>query len=94
MSTESSEVEKENGRKKDVTIIVNGRPRVVEEKDVSFEEAVELAFGVKVNAVNTLTVHGKTKRRGRQRVDSTSRSRKKAIVTLKPGEKIELFAGV
>jgi large subunit ribosomal protein L23 len=58
------------------------------------KEAVELAFDVKVQAVNTLMVHGKTKRRGRQRVASTSRSWKKAIVTLEPGQKIELFAGV
>jgi len=61
---------------------------------IQVKEAVELAFGVKVHAVNTLTVHGKPKRRGRQRVESTGRSWKKAIVTLKPGEKIELFAGV
>jgi ribosomal protein L23 len=47
-----------------------------------------------VRAVNTLTVHGKTKRRGRRRLASTGRSWKKAIVTLEPGQKIELFAGV
>lgn len=61
---------------------------------IQIKAAVELAFGVKVRAVNTLTVHGKTKRRGRQRIPSTGRSWKKAIVTLEPGEKIELFAGV
>jgi len=30
--------------KKDVTIIVNGRPRVVEKTELSFEEVVRLAF--------------------------------------------------
>jgi large subunit ribosomal protein L23 len=66
----------------------------IDANKIQIKQAVELAFGVKVRAVNTLTVHGKTKRRGRQRIASTSRSWKKAIVTLQPGEKIELFAGV
>jgi large subunit ribosomal protein L23 len=61
---------------------------------IQIKQAVELAFNVKVRSVNTLTVHGKTKRRGRQRIPSTGRSWKKAIVTLVPGEKIEMFAGV
>lgn len=61
---------------------------------IQIKAAVELAFGVKVKAVNTLTVHGKTKRRGRRRLASTGRSWKKAIVTLEPGEKIELYSGV
>jgi len=61
---------------------------------IQIKAAVELAFEVKVKSVNTLTVHGKTKRRGRRRLASTGRSWKKAVVTLQPGEKIELFAGV
>lgn len=61
---------------------------------IQIKQAVELAFSVRVHHVNTLTVHGKTKRRGRQRIPSTSRSWKKAVVTLEPGEKIEVFAGV
>jgi len=61
---------------------------------IQIKAAVELAFGVKVKAVNTLTVHGKVKRRGRRRMASTGRSWKKAIVTLEPGEKIELYSGV
>jgi large subunit ribosomal protein L23 len=61
---------------------------------IQIKAAVELAFGVKVKHVNTLTVHGKAKRRGRKRLPSTGRSWKKAIVTLMPGEKIEVYSGV
>jgi len=56
------------------------------------QQAVEKAFKVSVSAVNVMTVPGKTRRMGR-RVTSTP-SWKKAIVTLKPGDKIELFEGV
>ncbi len=54
--------------------------------------AVEALFKVKVKAVNTLIVKGKTKMfRGRpgQRSDA-----KKAIVTLKEGSNIDVGAGV
>ena len=56
------------------------------------KQAVEKAFKVKVTAVNTMTVPGKTRRVGRQQVQT--QSWKKAIVTLKPGDKIEIFEGV
>ena len=56
------------------------------------KQAVEKAFKVKVSAVNVMTVSGKTRRVGRRQV--LTRSWKKAIVTLKPGDKIELFEGV
>ena len=56
------------------------------------KQAVEMAFKVKVNAVNVMTVHGKERRmRGRQVL---TQSWKKAIVILKPGDKIEIFEGV
>jgi len=55
-------------------------------------QAVEKAFKVKVLAVNVMTVPGKTRRVGRRQV--LTQSWKKAIVTLKPGDKIELFEGV
>ena len=54
--------------------------------------AVEGVFGVKVSAVNTLVVKGKTKRfRGRlgQRSDI-----KKAVVTLAEGHSIDVTTGV
>ena len=56
------------------------------------KQAVEKAFKVKVTAVNVMRVPGKTRRIGRRQV--LTRSWKKAIVTLKPGEKIALFEGV
>ncbi len=56
------------------------------------KQAVEKAFKVKVTAVNVMTVPGKTRRIGRRQV--LTPSWKKAFVTLKPGDKIELFEGV
>jgi large subunit ribosomal protein L23 len=56
------------------------------------KQAVEKAFNVSVTQVNVMTVAGKRRRmRGREIM---SPSWKKAIVTLKPGDKIELFEGV
>jgi len=56
------------------------------------KQAVEKAFKVKVLAVNVMTVSGETRRVGRRRV--LTPPWKKAIVTLKPGDKIEFFEGV
>ena len=56
------------------------------------KQAVEKAFKVKVTAVNVMTVPGKTRRVGRRQV--LTPSQKKAIVTLRAGDKIELFEGV
>ena len=59
---------------------------------VQIKAAVEKAFNVKVTAVNVMTVPSKTKLIGRKRVQTSPW--KKAIVTLKEGDKIELFEGV
>ena len=56
------------------------------------KQAVEKAFKVEVTAVNVMTVPGKERRVGRHMV--LTQSWKKAIVTLKSGDKIELFEGV
>ena len=56
------------------------------------KQAVEKAFKVEVTTVNVMTVPGKTRRIGRRQV--LTQSWKKAIVTLKSGDKIELFEGV
>jgi large subunit ribosomal protein L23 len=56
------------------------------------KDAVEQIFAVKVMAVNTVYVKGKLKRvkmREGKRPD-----RKKAIVTLRAGDKIEFFEGL
>lgn len=56
---------------------------------IEIGRAVQEALKVKIAAVNVITVRGKKKRLGK-----TSGRRpdwKKAVVTLKPGEKIELL---
>jgi large subunit ribosomal protein L23 len=57
------------------------------------KEAVETAFpNVKVVAVNTMNMPYKTRRRGR--ITGRLPGWKKAIVTLREGDRIELFEGV
>ena len=56
------------------------------------KQAVEKAFDVTVTTVNVMNIHGEVRRAGRRQV--STRSWKKAIVTLQPGDKIELFEGV
>ena len=56
---------------------------------VDIRHAVESALKVKVKTVNVMNVMGKTKRQGRfvgKRADW-----KKAIITLREGEKLELY---
>jgi large subunit ribosomal protein L23 len=59
---------------------------------VQVKQAVEKAFNVTVTAVNVVTVPGEMRRIGKRKV--VSQSWKKAIVTLKSGDKIELVEGV
>ena len=56
------------------------------------KEAVELAFSVKVSDVNVMNVPGKSRRIGRR--SSQGPDWKKAVVTLVPGNRIDLFEGV
>jgi large subunit ribosomal protein L23 len=56
---------------------------------IEVKQAIETIFSVKVDDVRTMQLRGKVKRQGRwvgKRNDW-----KKAIVTLKPDQKIELF---
>ena len=57
---------------------------------IQIQEAVEGIFEVEVDKVNTLVVPPKRGRRGRKWYMRT-KAWKKAIVTLAPGQKIELF---
>ena len=57
------------------------------------KDAVEAAFDVTVNSVNVMVMPAKTSRRGR-RVVIRKPKWKKAVVTLAPGESIQLFEGV
>jgi len=59
---------------------------------IEIKSAVEELFNVTVLNVNTMNVNGKEKRMGRY-VGRTA-DRKKAIVHLKSGDKIEFFEGV
>ena len=56
---------------------------------IEIKRAIETVFNVKVDSVQTMQVRGKVKRQGRY----TGRRNdwKKAIVKLKPDQKIELF---
>lgn len=58
------------------------------------KEAIERLFDVRVKDINTMNVKGKHKsRRSRNGVTSGyTRGWKKAVVTLAPGEQIDLFA--
>jgi large subunit ribosomal protein L23 len=60
---------------------------------VQIKEAVEKGFNVKVLSVNVMNMKGKPKRVRGNRIKH-DRDWKKAVVTLAPGDKIELFEGV
>lgn len=59
-------------------------------KDI--KDAVEKVFNVKVLDVNTQRVPGKVKRMGK--FAGKTSTRKKAYITLREGDKIEIFEGV
>lgn len=62
---------------------------------IQIKHAVEAAFAnkkVQVSAVNILHVAGKVRRRGRS--VGMTRSWKKAVVTLREGQRLDLFEGV
>lgn len=59
---------------------------------IEIKHAVEELFKVQVDKVSTIRTKGKWKRV--RAVRGKTPDRKKAIVTLKPGHKIELFDGV
>ena len=58
---------------------------------IDVRHAVEQAFGVKVTKVNTLNRKGKTTRNRRTGVLGHKPGHKRAIVTLKSGDSINLF---
>jgi large subunit ribosomal protein L23 len=59
---------------------------------IQVREAIELIFGVSVLKVRTSIVPGKPRRRGR--VMGSSKPWKKAVVTLAPGDRIDIFEGI
>lgn len=58
---------------------------------IEIAKAVEALFNVTVTDVNTMTVRGKLKRQGR--FEGRTPTWKKAVVTLKAGDRIPLFEG-
>ena len=60
-----------------------------EANKIEIKRAVEAVFNVKVDSVQTMQVRGKVKRQGRY--SGRRNDWKKAIVKLKPDQKIELF---
>lgn len=69
------------------TFIVEKRANKTEVKN-----AIENIFNVKVESVHTMNVKGKPKRMGK--FEGRTPARKKAIVTLKSGQKIRIFEGM
>jgi large subunit ribosomal protein L23 len=55
---------------------------------LAIRDAVQRLFNVRVKKVNTITIPGRQRRRGQHYVQITGY--KKAIVTLAPGQKIDL----
>ena len=79
------------------TTVLTGGGKYVFEVDLranknQIREAVQVAFNVRVFEVNTMVMKGKPKRFGRKVTNRPDW--KKAIVTLLPGDKIELFEGI
>jgi large subunit ribosomal protein L23 len=83
--TEKSNIQKEEAQQVTFKVSVNATK-------IQIRQAVEKIFGKKVVDVHTIKMKGKVKRLGRfmgKRPDW-----KKAIVKLKPGERIDFFEGV
>ncbi|WP_028324432.1 50S ribosomal protein L23 [Desulfatirhabdium butyrativorans] len=83
--TEKSNIQKETANQ--VTFEVASQANRIQ-----IQQAVETAFKVKVESVNTMHVRGKLKRRGR--IVGKQRNWKKAIVKLAPNQRIEIFEGI
>ncbi len=66
--------------------------RVLRRADkVSIKKEVEEKFKVNVISVATITTKGRSTRTGTRRVETVKQPNKKAIVTIKAGQKIPLF---
>ena len=69
-----------------------------EANKIQIREAIEKLFNVRVKSVNTLNVkatkRSRSLRRGKGRITGHERAWKKAIVTLFPGQRIDIFEQV
>ena len=57
----------------------------------SIRKAIKTMFNVDVIGIETVVQKGKTKRSGTRRMEKRMQPQKKAIVTLKTGQKIDIF---
>jgi large subunit ribosomal protein L23 len=64
-----------------------------EANKIQIRQAIESIFSVRVLKVNTLNRPGKRKRNRRQATFGKRSDTKRAIVTLRDGDRIELFEG-
>ena len=80
--TEKSSLQKETSRQVAFEVALDSNK-------IEIKQAVEKAFSVKVENVNTVLVAGKVKRVGRQ--FGKRSNRKKAYVTLAEGHNIDFF---
>ena len=85
MITEKSNRQKEEGNQ--IAFVVDPKATKIE-----IRQAVEKLFKVKVQRVHTMNLVGKRKRMGK--FFGWKSDWKKAIVTLKEGDRIEFFEGV
>ena len=81
--TEKSMIDAGNGK---FTFRVD---RFADKKDI--KKVIEKKFSVHVVGISTIVVKGKSVRTGAKRVEKKLAPTKKAIVTLKKGEKIGMF---
>ena len=62
---------------------------------VEIKKAIESMYGVTVEAVNTIRYSGKLKRnRKTWQMDGRTKSYKKAIITLKEGDVIDIYGNI
>ena len=83
--TEKTSIQKETANQ--LTFEVDRKANRIE-----IRRAIERIFNVRVATVRTMQVKGKVKQRGR--IVGKRRDWKKAIVTLRPGARIDFFEGV
>jgi large subunit ribosomal protein L23 len=57
----------------------------------TIKKVIEEKFKVNVTGVSTINVKGKVKRTGKKRMENMTSGYKKAVVSLKAGQKIDLF---
>lgn len=81
-----SEKSTKNAGKNFYTFQVN-----LEANKFEIKKAVEKTFNVNVLDIKTIILKGKTKRAGKKRLEVKKSPTKKAIITLKPEQKIDIF---